>query len=65
MGKRVVLVLALLATLVLGSCSVIDFGWWQHNIEGNYQVIRRSLHSMHRTWDYHFMNYDWDDPYIN
>ena len=63
MGKRVILVLALLATLVLTSCSCVE--WWGHNIQGKYLAVRRDLHSMHRTWDYHFMNYDWEDPYID
>jgi len=29
------------------------------------EVILRDFRDMHRFWDRYFMNYDWDDPYID
>ncbi len=29
------------------------------------EVLLRDINKMHRFWDRYFMNYDWDDPYIN
>ena len=29
------------------------------------EVILKDFRSMHKFWDRHFMNYDWDDPYID
>lgn len=29
------------------------------------QVILRDFRDMHRFWDRYFMNYDWNDPYVD
>ena len=29
------------------------------------EVMLRDFRKMHRFFDLHFMNYDWDDPYID
>lgn len=29
------------------------------------QIFLRDFRKMHKLWDRHFMNYDWNDPYID
>lgn len=29
------------------------------------EVILKDMRKMHKFWDRYFMNYDWDDPYID
>ncbi|MBL8696131.1 MAG: hypothetical protein JNJ88_18700 [Planctomycetes bacterium] len=60
--------LTLLATLcvglLLGGCrSTWDF--WKDNAAGVVKSQRRNAHHIHRSLDRHFLNYDWDDPYLD
>jgi len=36
-----------------------------HHAMTHLEVILRDFRDMHRFWDRYFMNYDWDDPYID
>jgi len=31
----------------------------------HFEVILKDFRGMHKFWDRHFMNYDWDDPYVD
>ncbi len=61
---RAVLLLCL-AALPLGGCHTDSVYWWGGHMRGYYQVVRRDAESVYRSFDRHFMNYDWDDPYID
>jgi len=37
----------------------------QRHMVTHFQIILDGLNDMHKFWDRHFMNYDWDDPYYN
>ncbi len=64
-ANRTLLVLAALAaSLLLGGCrSTWDF--WKDNASGVVKSQRRNLNHIHRSLDRHFLNYDWDDPYLD
>lgn len=32
---------------------------------GRSAAFSRDMEHIRRTWDRHFLNYDWDDPYLN
>lgn len=45
----------------------LDQGYFydtQHSAS-HLEVMLRDFRKMHRFFDRHFMNYDWDDPYID
>lgn len=63
MRKKALLTLAALGLMILSGCtSTVEF--WSHDTESKIKVWRRDLHEIHKSIDYHFLNYDWDDPYI-
>jgi hypothetical protein len=61
---RALLVTALAATS-FGGCHYDSVYWWGSHMRGYYQVIRRDAEHFYKQFDRHFMNYDWDDPYID
>jgi hypothetical protein len=38
--------------------------FWRRNWDQRVGAIRRDLHEIHRGFDRHFFNYDWNDPYL-
>ncbi|MFN0207022.1 MAG: hypothetical protein ACKVS6_12035 [Planctomycetota bacterium] len=64
-GSRALLLLATLVIgLFLGSCrSTWDF--WKDNVAGVAKSQRYHMHKIHRSLDRHFLNYDWDNPYLD
>ena len=36
--------------------------WWKNNLRGYWYVLKRDGTDLYRSFDRHFMNYDWDDP---
>lgn len=60
---RALLVAVLAATSV--GCHYDSVYWWGAHMRGYYQVVRRDAEHVYRSFDRHFMNYDWDDPYID
>ena len=42
-----------------------EMGPNQRHFATHFQVFFDGLNEMHKFWDRHFMNYDWDDPYYN
>ncbi|MBK6940110.1 MAG: hypothetical protein IPH13_07860 [Planctomycetes bacterium] len=66
MARRVRALLALaLVSLPLGGCHTDSVYWWGNHMKGYSQVVRRDAEHVYRSFDRHFMNYDWDDPYID
>jgi hypothetical protein len=66
MARRIRALLALaLVGLPLGGCSTDSVYWWGNHMKGYGQVIRRDAEHVYKSFDRHFMNYDWDDPYID
>lgn len=61
---RALLVIAL-AALPLGACHTDSVYWWGSHMRGYYQVIQRDAEHVYWSFDRNFMNYDWDDPYID
>ncbi|MFG0318924.1 MAG: hypothetical protein ACF8XB_16750 [Planctomycetota bacterium JB042] len=61
---RALLVIAL-AVIPFGGCSTDSVYWWGGHMRGYYQVVKRDAEHVYRSFDRHFMNYDWDDPYID
>ncbi len=61
---RALLGVALVATC-FGACHYDSVYWWGAHARGYYQVVRRDAESVYKSFDRHFMNYDWDDPYID
>ena len=59
------LVVVALATVPFGACRTDSVYWWGAHMRGYYQVFLRDAEQIHRSFDRHFMNYDWDDPYID
>ncbi|MEQ8764425.1 MAG: hypothetical protein RL885_10895 [Planctomycetota bacterium] len=63
MRRKALLTLALFGLVALAGCtSTIEF--WRDNTNDKLKVWRRDLHQIHKSLDYHFLNHDWDDPYI-
>ena len=54
-----------LAALPFGGCHTDSVYWWGAHARGYYQVIQRDSEHVYKSFDRHFMNYDWDDPYID
>ena len=56
-----------LANSVAANKEGFDDGIFIDNRHGmsHLEVILKGFHDMHRFWDRYFMNYDWEDPYIN
>ena len=66
MARRLgALVLLALAVMPFGGCTTDSVYWWGSHARGYYQVVRRDAEHVYRSFDRHFMNYDWDDPYID
>jgi len=53
--------LAALAFTAVG-CSTLNF--WAEDTGNKIKVWRRDLHHAHKTFDWYFLNYNWDDPYL-
>lgn len=66
MARRLRPLIALaLAAIAYGGCHFDSVYWWGAHARGYYQVIQRDSEHVYRSFDRHFMNYDWDDPYID
>jgi hypothetical protein len=39
--------------------------FWRLNWDQRVLAVRRDLHDLHRGFDRHFFNYDWNDPYLS
>lgn len=61
---RALIVVALAAVPFVG-CSTDSVYWWGAHARGHYQVLLRDAEHVHWSIDRHFLNYDWDDPYID
>ena len=40
-------------------------GWWNDHLSGYFYVLKRDMTHMYKSFDRHFMNYDWDDPNLS
>ncbi len=38
------------------------WAFWRHNLQGKWDSFYNGLHEIHRSFDRHLFNYDWDDP---
>jgi len=66
MARRLRAVLLAAAVVCpLSACSTDDVYWWGNHFKAYGQVIRRDAIDIYRSFDRNFMNYDWDDPYID
>ncbi|MHC4945415.1 MAG: hypothetical protein ACYTG7_20580 [Planctomycetota bacterium] len=45
----------------------VDDGILMDNRHGltHLEIILKDFREMHRVWDRYFMNYDWEDPYMD
>jgi len=59
-GLRGLAVIVLFA--LVGCTSTIEF--WKDDTNRMLTAWRRDLNEIHKSIDYHFFNYDWDDPYL-
>ena len=48
-----------------GGCHFDSVYWWHDHMRAYYQVVQRDAELFHESFDRHFMNYNWDDPYID
>jgi hypothetical protein len=55
------------ADSVAANKETFDEGYLMDNRHAmtHFQIILKDFRDMHRFWDRYFMNYDWDDPYID
>lgn len=60
---RAITVLLLLAALGLGSCHSSE--WWANDLAGHGRALNRDMDQIHRQFDKYFLNYDWNDPYLD
>ena len=64
---------AILSVMALGACGSTVAGradayngkWWRNNVRNHWQVVKRDATDLYRSFDRHFFNYDWDDPYLD
>ena len=54
-----------LTMLPFSACHTDSVYWWGDHMKGYYQVVRRDFEHIYWSFDHNFMNYDWDDPYID
>jgi hypothetical protein len=66
MARRLrAVVLLAAAALPFAGCSSDAVYWWGDHMKDYYQVVKRDATDFYRSFDRNFMNYDWDDPYID
>jgi len=47
---------------VAGTPEAYNGGWWRSHMHGYMSVLKRDVTNIYRTFDRHFMDYDWNDP---
>jgi len=62
--RPLLLVAAVLVGLCLAGCrSTWDF--WKEDMSETVKAQNKNFHKIHKSLDRHFLNYDWDDPYLD
>ncbi len=62
MRKKIILLLLLLA-LFIGFTGCFSFVDWTHNAR-HIQAWGNDLRALHKSIDRFFLDYDWDDPFL-
>ena len=66
MARRLGAVVLLAAVaLPFAGCTTDAVYWWGNHMKAYGQVLKRDATDIYRSFDRNFMNYDWDDPYID